>query len=242
MLEIEDLQVAYGDLQALWGVSLQVQAGEIVVLIGPNGAGKTTLMRAIAGLQPPMRGRILLEGAPIEHLAAHTIVGRGVVLIPEGRRLFGGMTVLENLLLGAYTAAARAKLDATLRHVFGIFPILHERQGQAAGTLSGGQQQMVAIGRALMALPRLLLLDEPSLGLAPMVVRDIFNVLREINRQGVTILLAEQNAQMALELANRAYVIEQGRVAGEGTGAELLHADHVRAAYLGQVGSPGRAE
>jgi branched-chain amino acid transport system ATP-binding protein len=192
-------------------------------------------MRAIAGLQPPFRGSILLEGAQIHQLPAHSIVSRGVVLIPEGRRLFGGMSVLENLWLGAYTPLARAERDSTLRRVFDIFPVLRERQSQAAGTLSGGQQQMVAIGRALMGLPRLLLLDEPSLGLAPIVVSDIFRVLREINKAGVTILLAEQNAQMALEMADRAYILEQGLVVGEGTGEELLHAEHVRTAYLGQM-------
>jgi branched-chain amino acid transport system ATP-binding protein len=163
----------------------------------------------------------------------------GIVLVPEGRRLFGGMSVLENLLLGAYTAKARELHQETLDKVLQVFPILHERRDQAAGTLSGGQQQMLAIGRALMALPRLLLLDEPSLGLAPLVVRDIFNVLREINQDGVTVLLAEQNARMALELANRAYIMEQGRVAGVGTGQEMLQAGHVQTAYLGQVGPHG---
>jgi branched-chain amino acid transport system ATP-binding protein len=241
MLEVEDLQVAYDDIQALWGVSLEVKTGEIVALIGPNGAGKSTLMRSVAGLQPPFRGRILIDGSPIHHLPAHRIVELGIVLVPEGRRLFGGMSVLENLLLGAYTAKARELHEETLDHVLQIFPILRERRDQAAGTLSGGQQQMLAIGRALMALPRLLLLDEPSLGLAPLVVRDIFNVLREINQEGVTILLAEQNAQMALELANHAYIMEQGRVAGVGTGQEMLQADHVRKAYLGQVSPHGAA-
>lgn len=235
MLEIRNIEVAYGDLQALWGVSLEVQQGEIVVLIGPNGAGKTTLMRAIAGLQPPFRGQIILDGSPVNQLPAHRIVERGVVLIPEGRRLFVGMTVLENLLLGAFTAKARAVHEDTLRQVYGIFPVLEERRDQAAGTLSGGQQQMLAIGRALMGLPRLLLLDEPSLGLAPIIVRDIFDVLLRINREGVTLLLAEQNARMALEIAQRAYILEQGRVAGEGTAREMLQADHVQRAYLGHV-------
>ena len=235
MLETNDIYVAYGDLTALWGVSLNVQQGEIVVLIGPNGAGKTTLMRAIAGLQPPYRGSILLDGAPVQKLPAHQQVERGVVLIPEGRRLFAGMTILENLTMGAYTPKARKVLRETLERVYTVFPVLAERREQAAGTLSGGQQQMLAIGRALMAQPRLLLLDEPSLGLAPLVVRDIFAVLRQINAEGVTILLAEQNARMALELADRAYILEQGRVTGEGTAQEMLQADHVRRAYLGQV-------
>jgi branched-chain amino acid transport system ATP-binding protein len=190
-------------------------------------------LRSIAGLQPPFRGSILLEGKPIHSLGAHQIVGRGVVLVPEGRRLFATMTVLENLVLGAFTARARAKQEETLERVYGIFPILAERREQAAGTLSGGQQQMLAIGRALMSKPRLLLLDEPSLGLAPLVVSSIFEVLRQVSEDGVTLLLAEQNARMALGLADRAYILEQGRVAGEGTGREMLESDHVRRAYLG---------
>jgi len=237
MLELEanDIYVSYGDLTALWGVSLQVHQGEIVVLIGPNGAGKTTLMRAIAGLQPPYRGNILFDGESVHQMRAHQLVERGVVLIPEGRRLFAGMSVLDNLMLGAYAPKARKALAETFDRVYTIFPVLAERRGQAAGTLSGGQQQMLAIGRALMAQPRLLLLDEPSLGLAPLVVADIFDVLRQINADGVTVLLAEQNARMALELAHRAYILEEGRVSGEGTGREMLEADHVRRAYLGQV-------
>jgi branched-chain amino acid transport system ATP-binding protein len=237
MLELEanDIYVSYGDLTALWGVSLQVHQGEIVVLIGPNGAGKTTLMRAIAGLQPPYRGNILFDGESVHQMRAHQLVERGVVLIPEGRRLFAGMSVLDNLTLGAYAPKARKALAETLDRVYTIFPVLAERRSQAAGTLSGGQQQMLAIGRALMAQPRLLLLDEPSLGLAPLVVADIFDVLRQINADGVTVLLAEQNARMALELAHRAYILEEGRVSGEGTGREMLEADHVRRAYLGQV-------
>ena len=234
-LETKDIYVSYGDLTALWGVSLEVHESEIVVLIGPNGAGKTTLMRAVAGLQPPKRGSILLDGESVHQLRAHQLVERGVVLIPEGRRLFAGMSVLENLILGAYTPKARKALAETLDRVYTVFPVLAERRDQAAGTLSGGQQQMLAIGRALMAKPRLLMLDEPSLGLAPLVVGDIFDVLRQINMDGVTILLAEQNARMALELAHRAYILEEGRVSGEGTAQEMLQADHVRRAYLGQV-------
>jgi branched-chain amino acid transport system ATP-binding protein len=240
-LELADIYVAYGDLTALRGVSLEVHQGEIVVLIGPNGAGKTTLMRSIAGLQTPYRGSILLDGEPVHQLRAHQLVERGVVLIPEGRRLFAGMSVLENLMMGAYTSKARKILTRTLDRVYNVFPVLAERRDQAAGTLSGGQQQMLAIGRALMAQPRLLLLDEPSLGLAPIVVGDIFKVLRQINEDGVTILLAEQNARMALELAHRAYILEEGRVSGEGTAQEMLQADHVRRAYLGQVSPLGGA-
>ncbi|HEU0073502.1 MAG TPA: ABC transporter ATP-binding protein [Dehalococcoidia bacterium] len=237
MLELEanDIHVAYGDLTALWGVSLKVHQGEIVVLIGPNGAGKTTLMRAVAGLQPPYRGQILLDGESVQQMRSHQLVDRGVVLIPEGRRLFADMTVLENLLLGAYAPKARKSMSETIDRVYTVFPVLAERASQAAGTLSGGQQQMLAIGRALMAKPRLLLLDEPSLGLAPLVVADIFDVVRQINQEGVTVLLAEQNARMALELAQRAYILEEGKVSGEGTGQEMLQADHVRRAYLGQV-------
>jgi len=235
MLEVQSISVAYGDLQALWDVSLRVDEGEIVVLIGPNGAGKTTLMRAVAGLQRPFRGRILFDGWEAQAQPAHRMVERGVVLVPEGRRLFAGMTVIENLEMGAYGGKPRPEREASLRRVYEIFPILRERRDQAAGTLSGGQQQMLAIGRALMSLPRLLLLDEPSLGLAPLVVHDIFEVLRQINARGVAVLLAEQNARMALELAQRAYILEQGRIAAEGTGREMLQADHVRKAYLGQV-------
>jgi branched-chain amino acid transport system ATP-binding protein len=235
VLDIDKISVAYGDLQALWDVSLRVEAGEIVVLLGPNGAGKTTLMRSAVGLQPPFRGRITLDGVPIHRVPAHGIVERGVVLVPEGRRLFGGMTVLENLLLGAYGARARQQHEETLGRVYKIFPILEARRQQEARTLSGGQQQMLAIGRALMSLPRLLLLDEPSLGLAPLVVRDIFDVLKRVNDDGVTVLFAEQNAHLALELATRVYILESGRLAGEGTPQEMMNMDHVRHAYLGQV-------
>jgi len=192
-------------------------------------------MRALAGLQPPYRGRILLDGTPVHQLRAHQLVERGIVLIPEGRRLFGGMSVIENLTMGAYAASARKQVPQSLDRVYSIFPVLAERAQQQAGTLSGGQQQMLAIGRALMAQPRILMLDEPSLGLAPIVVSNIFDVLRQINAEGVTILLAEQNARMALELAHRAYILEEGRVSSEGPAQEILQTDHVRRAYLGQV-------
>jgi branched-chain amino acid transport system ATP-binding protein len=235
MLECRDLDVYYGDLQALWGVSLDVQAGEIVALIGPNGAGKTTIMRTLAGLLPPARGSITLEGRRVEAAPGHQRVELGLALVPEGRRLFGTMTVLENLELGAYPGRARADRQANLARVYGIFPILQERRGQLAVTLSGGQQQMVAIGRALMSRPRLLLLDEPSLGLAPVVVEAIFGVVRQINAEGVTVLLVEQNARAALRLAHRGYVIENGRVVQQAPADALLHDPHVRAAYLGVV-------
>ncbi len=240
-LDVQRIDAFHGDLQALWEVSLRVAEGEVVALIGPNGAGKTTLMRTIVGLHRPAAGSISLNGASIQMLPAHQIVERGVVLVPEGRRLFGEMTVFENLEVGAYGGRARRERTDTLARVFRIFPILAERRRQLAGTRSGGQQQMVAIGRALMGLPRLLLLDEPSLGLAPLVVQETFEVLRSVNRQGVTVLLVEQNARMALELADRAYIMEQGRVVGEGPGAELLRDAGVRQAYLGFVADAGEA-
>jgi branched-chain amino acid transport system ATP-binding protein len=233
MLEVRELAVAYGDLQVLWDVSIDIHAGEIVVLIGPNGAGKTTFLRVIAGLHRPLSGSITLDQTPIHGIAAHQIVERGLILVPEGRRLFGGMSVLENLELGAFSARARQKRLQTIRRVFDLFPLLFERRSQRAATLSGGQQQMIAIGRALMGLPQLLMLDEPSLGLAPLVVQQIFAVVRDIRQEGVTVLLVEQNARRALDLADRAYIVEQGRIAGQGAGADLLADQHVRQAYLG---------
>jgi branched-chain amino acid transport system ATP-binding protein len=239
MLEIRNVAADYGDVRALWDVSLDVASGEIVALIGPNGAGKTTLMHTIVGLVRPSAGSVAFEGQPMHTLAPHQIVERGTILVPEGRHIFSSMRVLENLEIGAFSSRARRERAATLKRVYEIFPILAERRDQLAGTLSGGQQQMLAIGRALMGLPRLLLLDEPSLGLAPLIVRDIFGVLRQINTSGVTVLLVEQNARMALQLAHRAYIMEQGRVVGEGTGAELLADIGVQRAYLGHVdGSP----
>ena len=238
MLELRAVDVYHGDLQALWGASLEVREGEVVALIGPNGAGKTTLLRTIAGLHRPTAGGVVLEGAPIHGVPAHQIVERGVVLVPEGRRLFGSMTVLENLEMGAFSGRARRERESNLRWVYEVFP---ERRGQLAATLSGGQQQMVAIGRALMGLPRLLLLDEPSLGLAPLVVQSIFEVVRLVNERGVTVLLVEQNARAALELARRAYVLEQGRVVLAGASEALLVDPNVRQAYLGYLaaGEPG---
>jgi branched-chain amino acid transport system ATP-binding protein len=235
MLEVRGIDAFYGDLQALWGVSITVNQGDIVVLVGPNGAGKSTLLRTIVGLHRLAAGDIFLDGQAIHTIAAHRIVERGIVLVPEGRRLFGSMTVLENLEIGAFTAKARGEKDKTLQRVFEIFPILAERQKQVAATMSGGQQQMLAIGRALMGLPRLLIFDEPSLGLAPIIVENIFEVVRTVNQSGVTVLLVEQNVHAALELAHRAYIIEQGRVVGEGTGSELLTDENVRQAYLGYL-------
>jgi branched-chain amino acid transport system ATP-binding protein len=235
MLECRELDVSYGDLQALWGVSLDVEAGEVVALIGPNGAGKTTIMRTLAGLLQPARGTISLEGRRVEREPGHRRVDLGLALVPEGRRLFGTMTVLENLELGAYPGRARAERRGALDWVYGIFPILAERRRQLAGTLSGGQQQMVAIGRALMSRPRLLLLDEPSLGLAPVVVEAIFEVIHQVNAAGVTVLLVEQNARAALRLATRGYVVENGRVVRHDRADTLLHDPQVREAYLGAV-------
>jgi branched-chain amino acid transport system ATP-binding protein len=235
MLEVRDVHAAYGDVGALWGASLEVRAGEVVALIGPNGAGKTTLMRTVVGLHRPSQGSIILDGQPIHTVPPHRIVERGLILVQEGRHIFGGMSVIENLEIGAYAPGPRRQRQQTLRRVFEIFPILAERQQQQAGTLSGGQQQMVAIGRALMGLPKLLLLDEPSLGLAPIVVQEIFGILAQINQQGVTIMLVEQNARLALRLAHRAYVMERGRVELEGAGADLLADAGVRRAYLGEV-------
>jgi branched-chain amino acid transport system ATP-binding protein len=233
LLEVRNLAVAYGDVRALWDISLEVNPGEIVVLIGSNGAGKTTLMRSVAGLQRPLSGSIHYEDVVLHTLPPHEIVERGVVLVPEGRKLFGGMSVIENLEMGAFTPRARSLRHQTMERVFEVFPVLAERRHQRAQTMSGGQQQMLAVGRAMMGLPRLLMLDEPSLGLAPLVVQNIFEVVRAINEQGVTVLLVEQNAHAALKLADRAYIIEQGRVVGTGTGAALLNDNAVQQSYLG---------
>jgi branched-chain amino acid transport system ATP-binding protein len=235
MLAVRGVAADYGDVRALWDISLHVNVGEIVALVGPNGAGKTTLLRTISGLHRPAAGEIDLEGMALHKLGAHRIVEQGLILVPEGRHLFGDMTVMENLHLGAFSARARPERRASLARVFDIFPILRERQAQVAATLSGGQQQMLAIGRALMGKPRLLLLDEPSLGLAPIVMRGIFDVIANVNKQGITVLLVEQNAHLALEVADRAYILEQGRVASEGTGQQLLHNKEVQRAYLGYV-------
>ncbi len=233
LLELRGVDVSYGDLPALRGVSLFIEAGEILSVVGANGAGKTTMLRTISGLLRPKAGEILLEETRLDRLPCHAVVERGVVQVPEGRKIFPSLTVLENLELGSYTSRARAERRRSLERVFTVFPILGERRRQAAGTLSGGQQQMLAIGRALMALPRILMLDEPSLGLAPLVVQEIFRIIGEINRAGTTILLVEQNTRQALALAQRGYVLENGRVVLVGGGTELLDNAHVRRAYLG---------
>ena len=233
MLEIEGIDAYYKDLQALWGVSMQVNEGELVALVGPNGAGKTTTLRTISGLLKPAEGSIRFNGKSLARESANKIVGLGISQVPEGGRIFTGMSVLENLELGAFPADARKEKDQSLEWVFEIFPRLEERKTQRAGTLSGGDRQMLAIGRALMSKPRLLLLDEPSFGLAPLLVELIFEMITEINRQGVTVLLVEQNVRAALELTQRAYVIENGRIVGQGTGDDLLSFEAVRSAYLG---------
>jgi len=235
VLEIRDLDVTYGDARALSGVTLSVGPGEIVALLGPNGAGKSTLLKSVAGLLPPRAGTIRWEGEDLGRVGAHRIVERGVALVPEGRRLFGSMTVEENLALGAFTARARSARRANLERVYALFPVLRERRRMLVRALSGGQQQMVAVGRALMTNPRLLMLDEPSLGLAPRLVRAILEALVEINRSGVAVFLVEQNVPAALALAHRAYVLESGRIVGEGRGDALLQDPHVRHAYLGPL-------
>jgi len=235
VLEIRDLEAGYGDARALVGVSLSVAPGEIVALLGPNGAGKSTLLKSVAGLLRPRAGTIRWEGEDLARVRAHLIVERGLALVPEGRRLFGGMTVEENLELGAFAARARRERRANLERVYALFPVLRERRREVVRALSGGQQQMVAVGRALMASPRLLMLDEPSLGIAPRLVRAILDALAEINRAGTAVFLVEQNVPAALALAHRAYVLESGRIVAEGGGAALLQDPHVRRAYLGPL-------
>lgn len=232
MLEIRDLNVYYGDAQALWNVSLRLDEGEIVAIVGSNGAGKTTLLNTVAGILRPRTGSIRMLGVDVTQVRPERVCEYGIALVPEGRRLFSGLTVRENLLLGAYSARARPHRERTLEEVQEIFPILRERARQLAGTLSGGQQQMVAIARALMARPKLLLLDEPSLGLSPKMVDAIFDVMKRINELGVSILLVEQNVGRALEIADRGYVLEQGRIVREGKPDELLRDDGIRRAYL----------
>ncbi|MDR7486493.1 MAG: ABC transporter ATP-binding protein [Armatimonadota bacterium] len=233
LLAVSELEAAYGDQQVLWGVSLEVRVGEIVALIGPNGAGKTTLLRTVAGLMRPLRGSVRFDGEPIDALPPDEIVARGLTLVPEGRRLFRAMTVQDNLELGAYPHRARAQRRATLDEVFALFPVLAERRHQSAGTLSGGEQQMLAIGRALMARPRLLMLDEPSMGLAPVIVERVLDAVRAVAASGVTVLLVEQSAYQALERADRAYVVREGRIVVEGSARRLLSQDDFRRAYIG---------
>jgi branched-chain amino acid transport system ATP-binding protein len=234
MLDVERLEVAYGDAVAIWDVSLAVGTGELVTVVGPNGAGKTTLIDAIAGLLPVRAGRVRLDERDLSSVPPHALCAHGIALVPEGRRLFPAMTVEENLEIGCYAPAARARRSQSLERVYATFPILRERRRQLAGSLSGGQQQMVAIGRALMARPRLLLLDEPSLGLAPQIVDQVFEVVAAIHAEGVAVLLVEQNIAQAFAIATRAYVLEQGRIVAEGAPSDLARDARIREAYLGQ--------
>ena len=233
MLEVRDIDVHYGDSQALYGMRLSVDEGEVVTLVGSNGAGKTTTLRAISGILPLTRGEVRFEGEPLAKVPAHQRPGMGIGLVPEGRELWPQLTVLENLELGAFPAQARAQRAATIDWVFELFPRLRERVRQLAGSMSGGEQQMVSIGRALMGRPRLLMMDEPSLGLAPVLVSQVFATIRRLREEGLTILLVEQNLKKALEVADRGYVVETGRISLHGPSAELLGDPAVQAAYLG---------
>jgi branched-chain amino acid transport system ATP-binding protein len=233
LLEARNLHIGYGDAPAVWDVSLDVGAGEIVAVIGPNGAGKTTLINAIAGLLRCRQGELRFDGVDMTSVRAHDYCSHGIALVPEGRRLFAKMSVEENLELGCYLATARARRGQSLERVYGLFPILRDKRAQPAGELSGGQQQMVAIGRALMARPRIVLFDEPSLGLAPTIVDDMFEIIARVREEGAAVLLVEQNVLKALGIADRAYVLEQGRIVSAGLPDELLKQPHIREAYLG---------
>ncbi len=233
LLEARNLHIGYGDAPAVWDVSLDVDGGEIVSVIGPNGAGKTTLINAIAGMLRCRRGTLRFDGADMTRVSAHGYCGHGIALVPEGRRLFVKMSVEENLELGCYLAAARSARAQSLERVYGLFPILRDKRRQLAGELSGGQQQMVAIGRALMARPRIVLFDEPSLGLAPTIVDDMFEIITRVRDEGAAVLLVEQNVLKALDIADRAYVLEQGRIVAQGLPADLLKQPQIREAYLG---------
>lgn len=233
ILKVDDINVYYGSIHAIKGISFEVNEGEIVTLIGANGAGKSTTLNTISGLLHSKTGHIEFMGEPLNHVPSHKVVSKGLALVPEGRRIFLQMSVQENLDMGAFSRRG-GNIDADMERVFEQFPRLKERRKQVAGTLSGGEQQMLAVGRALMSRPKLMMLDEPSLGLAPLVVQDIFSIIREINRQGVTVLLVEQNANMALKIADLAYVLETGTITMSGTGAELLADSRVKEAYLGK--------
>lgn len=233
MLKVENLHINYGFIEAVKGIDFEVNDGEIVALIGANGAGKTTTMHALSGLIKAKSGSIILDGKDITKVPANKIVSLGLIQVPEGRHVFSSQTVLENLTLGAYLCKDKKLIEANLNHVFELFPRLKERQKQLAGTLSGGEQQMLAMGRALMSNPKVLLLDEPSMGLSPLLVKEIFAIIKEINENGTTVFVVEQNAKMALEIAHRAYVMETGKIVLSGTGKELLASDAVSKAYLG---------
>ena len=233
MLKVSGIDVFYGDLQVLWDVSFEVREKEILVLVGANGSGKSTSLKTISGLLRPRKGTIEFDGVRLDLLPSDKVIGSGVVHVPEARRLFREMTVEENLIMGSLSPEAKKKRAQTMEWVFELFPRVRERRKQAAGTLSGGEQQMVAIGRGLMALPRIMMFDEPSLGLSPILVQDVFEIVKRINREGVTVLLVEQNVRQTLAMCDRAYVLENGRVVLEGTGKELSNDPHVKEAYLG---------
>ena len=235
LLEVKDLEVHYGDIQALWGVSLHVDEGDIVSLVGANGAGKTTLLKTISGLRRPTRGSILFSGSPIGDLDPAAIVNMGISLVPEGRRLFAPMTVLENLQLGAYPRRSRLLLEESLDRIYDLFPVLKNRSKQIAGSLSGGEQQMLAVGRAMMTQPKILMLDEPSLGLSPLNVKAMFELIRTLNDRKVTILLVEQNIYHALKISSYAFILKTGRITMQGTGEELLANPEIQTAYMGSL-------
>jgi len=233
MLAVSGINVYYGDLQVLWDVSFEVKEKEIVVLVGANGAGKSTTLRTISALLAPSKGTIEFNGSRIDHQPANKIIEHGIVHVPEARRLFPGMTVEENLIMGSLFGEAKRKRYETMDHVYSLFPRLKERKRQTGGTLSGGEQQMLAVGRGLMSLPKLMMLDEPSLGLAPLLVQEIFNIVKQINEAGVTVLLVEQNVRQTLGMCNRAYVLENGRIVLKGAGCELLENERVKECFLG---------
>jgi branched-chain amino acid transport system ATP-binding protein len=234
MLEVKDLQVYYGVIQAIKNVSFRVEEGEIIALIGANGAGKTTILHTITGLISPKQGEILYNGFDLKKTPAHKIVSMGLAHVPEGRRVFSQLTVYENLLMGAYTRSDKNEIEDTLQHVYKRFPRLEERKNQMAGTLSGGEQQMLAMGRALMSKPSIILMDEPSMGLSPILVEEVFDIIKSINKSGTTVLLVEQNAKKALSIAHRAYVLETGNIVLEGDAKDLMNNESVKKAYLGE--------
>ena len=234
MLEVKDLEVSYGMIQAIKGISFKVNQGEVIALIGANGAGKTTILHTVTGLLAPKAGQIMFEGCDITKVPAHKIVAMGMAHVPEGRRIFGQLSVYENLKMGAYTRTDKQEIEETLEHVYERFPRLKERRNQMAGTLSGGEQQMLAMGRALMSRPKIILMDEPSMGLSPIFVNEIFDIIREVSAGGTTVLLVEQNAKKALGIADRAYVLETGKIALEGSAKALMSKDSIKKAYLGE--------
>ena len=234
MLKVENLEVAYGMIKAIKGVSFEVNEGEVIALIGANGAGKTTILHTVTGLLSPQAGSIVFESVELTKIPAHKIVGMGMAHVPEGRRVFQELTVLENLKLGAFILNDKKRIESNLEYVYTHFPRLKERRGQVAGTLSGGEQQMLAMGRALMSNPKIILMDEPSMGLSPILVSEIFNIIKEVSADGTTVLLVEQNAKKALSIANRAYVLETGKIVLEGDAKELMNDEQVKKAYLGE--------